>query len=128
MLHRQTRIERAAEGRFPFWVVLAEEKCTGANFEKHQDFCRTNGLAVSNYSPAVAWKKEWYCVFRFAQQEHADLFMKEFGGEPMHPSERGKIGRNGRRAHTSRNLEALTISQSENVAIEELVIHSWRIK
>jgi hypothetical protein len=38
----------------------------------------------------VVWEKEWYCVFRFGQQEHADLFMKEFGGEPMHPSERGK--------------------------------------
>jgi hypothetical protein len=33
---------------------------------------------------------EWYQVFRFAEPEHAERFMQEFGGEPMHPSERGK--------------------------------------
>jgi hypothetical protein len=27
---------------------------------------------------------------RIAEQEHAERFMQEFGGEPMHPSERGK--------------------------------------
>jgi hypothetical protein len=36
------------------------------------------------------WQKEWYQVFRFAKQQHANLFMKEFGGELMHPSESGK--------------------------------------
>jgi hypothetical protein len=28
--------------------------------------------------------------FRFADEQHAETFMKEFGGERMHPSERGK--------------------------------------
>jgi hypothetical protein len=36
------------------------------------------------------WQKEWYQVFRFAEEAHAETFMKEFGGERMHPSERGK--------------------------------------
>ncbi len=36
------------------------------------------------------WQKEWYQAFRFAKQQHAERFMQEFGGEPMHPSERGK--------------------------------------
>jgi len=35
-------------------------------------------------------QKEWYQVFRFADEQHAEIFMKEFGGERMHPSERGK--------------------------------------
>ena len=39
---------------------------------------------------SVVWEREWYQVFRFAKQEHADRSMQEFGGEPMHPSERGK--------------------------------------
>jgi hypothetical protein len=29
----------------------------------------------------------------FADEEHADLFRKEFGGERMHPSEKGKGAR-----------------------------------
>lgn len=38
----------------------------------------------------MVWEKEWYQVFRFAEEQHAETFMKEFGGERMHPSERGK--------------------------------------
>ena len=90
MSHRQTRIERAAEGSFPYWVALIEEKCIGPNFEKHREFCRAHGLALSKHGHAVVWQKEWYQVFRFADQAHAERFMQEFGGEPMHPSERGK--------------------------------------
>jgi|SRR5450631_1721787 len=90
MSHQQTRIERAAEGSFPYWVCLPEEKCTGSNFEKHQEFCRKHGLTLSKHSHSVVWQGEWYQVLRFAEQAHAARFMQEFGGEPMHPSERGK--------------------------------------
>jgi hypothetical protein len=90
MSHRQTRIEQAAEGSFPFWVALIEEKCTGANYDKHRNFCQAHGLTLSRHGHSVVWQREWYCVFRFAEQEHAELFMKEFGGERMHASERGK--------------------------------------
>jgi hypothetical protein len=45
-------------------------------------FCRTHGLAISRHGHAVVWEREWYHVFRFGKLEHADLFMKEFGGEP----------------------------------------------
>jgi len=38
----------------------------------------------------VVWQKEWYQVFRFADEQHAEIFMKQFGGERMHLSERGK--------------------------------------
>ncbi len=93
MSHRQTRMERADEGSFSHWVVLIEEKCTGVNYEKLREFCRVNGLAISRFGHSVVWHKEWYQVFRFRKQEDADLFMKEFGGERMHPSEKGK-GRN----------------------------------
>ena len=90
MSHRQTRLERIAEGSFPYWVCLPEEKYIGANFEKHREFCQAHGLTLSRHGHSVVWQREWYCVFRFAEQEHADLFMKEFGGERMHLSERGK--------------------------------------
>jgi hypothetical protein len=90
MNHRQTRFERSAEGSFPYWVCLIEEKCTGPNYEKVQEFCRANGLTLSRNGHSVVWQKEWYQVFRFADEQHAETFMKEFGGERMHPSERGK--------------------------------------
>jgi hypothetical protein len=90
MSHRQTRFERADEGSFPYWVCLIDEKCTGANYEKIQSFCREQGLSLSRFGHAVTWEKEWYQVFRFGTEEHAQRFMREFGGETMHPSERGK--------------------------------------
>jgi hypothetical protein len=90
MSHRQTRLERIAERSFPYRVCLAEEKCVGAIFEKHREFCRVNGLALSRFGHSVVWQREWYQVFRFAMQAHAERFMQEFGGEPMHPSERSK--------------------------------------
>ena len=71
MSHRQTRIEQAAEG-------------------KHREFCRAQRLTLSKHGHSVVWEKEWYCVFRFGEQKHADRFMKEFGGEPMHPEEKGR--------------------------------------
>jgi hypothetical protein len=32
-------------------------------------------------------------VFRFGEQKHADTFREEFGGEPMHPKEKGRAKR-----------------------------------
>ena len=90
MAHRQTRMERTAEGRFPYWVALLDEKCTGANHEKIREFCRVNGLTLSRFGHAVVWEKEWYQVFWFGSLADADHFIGEFGGERMHPSERGK--------------------------------------
>jgi hypothetical protein len=45
---------------------------------------------LSKHGHSVVWQKDWYQVFRFGEQEHAERFMKVFDGEPMHPSERGK--------------------------------------
>jgi hypothetical protein len=90
MAHRQTKLERLAEGSFPYWVALIEEKCTGANYEKIREFCAQHGLTMSRFGHSVVWQKEWYQVFRFGREEDAETFKREFGGERMHPSERGK--------------------------------------
>jgi hypothetical protein len=34
-----------------------------------------------------------YQVFMFAEEEHAEIFRAEFGGERMHPEEKGKGAR-----------------------------------
>ena len=90
MSHRQTRLEQAAAGSFPYWVALIEEKCTGVNFEKHPRVLPCARTHTFKTRHAVVWQKEWYQVFRFAEQAHAERFMQAFGGEPMQPSERGK--------------------------------------
>jgi hypothetical protein len=69
---------------------LIEEKCTARGTWKFWSFCRRKGLSLSTFGHSVVWQKEWYNVFRFGSEEDARAFMQEFGGEPMHPSERGK--------------------------------------
>jgi hypothetical protein len=64
MSHRQTCIERAAEGSFPYWVAINVDKCTGANYQWHQDFCRNNNLEVSE--PLA------YRVFNVLNKRHRD--------------------------------------------------------
>jgi hypothetical protein len=50
MAQRETKLERLAEGRFPYWVALIEEKCTGANYEKIAISARGMVCVVAVYS------------------------------------------------------------------------------
>jgi hypothetical protein len=71
--HRQTRFERSAEGSFPYWVCLIEEKCHGLELREGP------GVLPSKRADAFAERtfrglqKEWYQVFRFADQQHAEI-------------------------------------------------------
>jgi hypothetical protein len=109
-------ILRAADNNFPHWVALPEDECTGQNFHKLRKFCGDRKLSLSRHGHSVTRRREYYQVFMFADEEHAEVFRKEFGGEPMHPSERGKgeeLGLNGKEAHISRNPRGLRISRIE---------------
>jgi len=53
----QTRFERSEEGSFPYRVCLIEEKCTGPNYGKVQEFCQTNGFTISRHGHSVVWKR-----------------------------------------------------------------------
>jgi hypothetical protein len=101
------RILRGADQNFPFWVALHEDKCIGQNYHKIRDFCRERELSLSRHGHSVTWKHEYYQVFMFAEEADAEVFRKEFGGEAMHPSEKGH-GKNWARwkkGHTIQNLE-----------------------
>jgi hypothetical protein len=112
MSHRQTRFERADEGSFPYWVCLIDEQCTGANYKKIQTFCREQGLTLSRFGHSVAWEKEWYQVFRFGTEEHAQRFMQEFGGQCIQASgAKANVGQPGIRGPTNRSLGNPTTSQ-----------------
>src|SRR6266700_5674039 len=103
MNHRQTQYERSAEGSVPYWVCLIEEKCTGPNYQKVQEFCRANGLTLSRTGHSVVWQKEWYQVFRFADEQHAEIFMKELAASGCIPQKEVKAnaGLSGRMAPIS---------------------------
>jgi hypothetical protein len=70
--------------------VLPEAKCVGENYHRLRTFCRERALSLSLHGHSVSWRREWYEVFMFAEEEHAEVFSKQFAGERMHPSERGK--------------------------------------
>jgi hypothetical protein len=83
------RILRAADQAYRFWVVLPEEMCVGQQFYTLRKFCEERGLSLSNHGHSVTWEHNFYQVFMFASEEHAETFCKEFDGERMHPSEKG---------------------------------------
>jgi hypothetical protein len=71
-------------------VVLSEEKCIGANYDKLRKFCEERELSLSRHGGSVTWQHEYYQIFMFAADADAEVFCKAFGGERMHPSEKGR--------------------------------------
>jgi hypothetical protein len=84
------RVLRAANQTFPHWVALPEERCVGENYYKIREFCRERELSLSRHGHSVTWHGQYFQVFMFAEEAHAEVFSKAFGGERMHPSEKGK--------------------------------------
>jgi hypothetical protein len=87
------RILRGADHTHRHWVALEEEKCVGENFHALRAFCGERGLSLSRHGHSVNRDGHFFRVFMFAEEEHADVFREAFGGERMHPSERGKGAR-----------------------------------
>ncbi len=87
------RILRGAGQSHPHWVALEKEKCVGENFHALRKFCNERGLSLSNHGHSVNRDGHFFQVFMFAEEEHAEIFREAFGGERMHPSERGKGAR-----------------------------------
>jgi hypothetical protein len=87
------RILRGADSSHPHWVALEEEKCTGENFHALRAFCNERGLSLSRHGHSAIRDGRFFQVFMFAEDAHAEAFREAFGGERMHPSERGKGAR-----------------------------------
>ena len=72
------------------WVSLHEDKCIGAELPQAPGLLpRERELSLSRHGHSVTWKHEYYQVFMFAEEADAEVFRKEFGGEPTHSSEKG---------------------------------------
>jgi hypothetical protein len=84
------RILRGADRTHAYWVALGEEKCIGQQFHTLRDFCEKRALSLSPHGHSVVSEGAFYQVFMFADEAHAEIFRAEFGGERMHPSEKGR--------------------------------------
>jgi hypothetical protein len=84
------RIRRGAELTHPYWVVLPEERCIGANFFALRDFCAERGLSLSRHGRTLPRREGYYQVFMFAEEVHAEIFSDAFNGERMRAAERPK--------------------------------------
>jgi hypothetical protein len=59
----------------------------------HGSFATRAGLSLSRHGPSIVCDGRFYQVFMFAEEDHAEMFCEQFGGERMLPSERGKGAR-----------------------------------
>jgi hypothetical protein len=100
------RILRGADNTHKHWVALEEEKCIGENFHALRTFCDERGLSLSRHGHSANFEGQFFQVFMFAEEEHAEMFRARFGGERMHPSERGK---GARWAHWKKGLRKPTL-------------------
>ena len=87
------RILRGADNTHPHWVALEEDKCVGEGFHALRRFCGERGLSLSRHGHSANRDGQFFQVFMFAEEEHAEIFREAFGGERMSPSERGKGAR-----------------------------------
>jgi hypothetical protein len=89
VVYRKGELSPAAVDRgWPHQVALPEPHATGARHEVIRVFCKDLSLCPRGH--AVHRDDQWWQVFCFAEQEHAEKFMQRFGGEKFDPRRRGK--------------------------------------
>lgn len=54
------------------------------------NFCNDQSLSLAVRGHSVVRNDEWCNVYCFAEREHAERFMAEFGGEWFEPKTRGR--------------------------------------
>lgn len=72
---------------WPHQVALPARFCERGGYDEIHEFCRNLSLCNRGHS---VFEKEWFHVYCFAEPEHAERFMKQFGGEKFDPPQRGR--------------------------------------
>jgi hypothetical protein len=72
---------------WPHQVALPARFCERGGYDEIHEFCKDLSLCNRGHS---VFDKGWFHVYCFAECEHAQRFMKRFGGEKFDPSQRGK--------------------------------------
>jgi len=73
---------------WPHQVALRSGVCRGTYFRTLQAFCLDLSLCPRGHS--VYHEDEWWHVFCFAEEAHAEAFQLRFGGERFNPKDRGR--------------------------------------
>jgi hypothetical protein len=73
---------------WPHQVMLPANQCVGPNDKIMRDFCAELSLCSRGHS--FVKNDEWQRVLCFAEKDHAERFMAQFGGEWFDPATRGR--------------------------------------
>ena len=89
MSRRKGELRAAGIDRhWPHQVALRAEHCRGTQFRTLHAFCI--GLSLCPRGHSVYYGDEWWEVFCFAEEAHAEAFRIRFGGERFDPKQRGR--------------------------------------
>lgn len=86
--HKGALSPNAIDRGWPYQVALPASQCTGSNYRYLHAYCIDLSLAPLGH--AVVRNGEWYNVFCFAEEAHADKFRLQFHGMKFDPACRGR--------------------------------------
>ena len=89
MRHKGELSSSAVDRGWPHQVALPQSQTMGANYGTIHAFCLELSLCRRGHS-VIGPDDDWWCVFCFAEREHAEKFRFRFGGEWFDPAKRGK--------------------------------------
>jgi hypothetical protein len=82
MSYRKGEMTNAAVDRgWPYQIALSEDRYVGPRYAVVHGFCKEEGLSLCERDHAFQRDGVWYCVFCFAEREHAERFQARFDGE-----------------------------------------------
>jgi hypothetical protein len=89
MVYRKGELSRARVDRgWPHQIALPAAVLLNGGDKTVRAFCDDLSLCARGH--AVFHEGQWWNVYCFADAEHAETFMRQFGGEKFDPKERGK--------------------------------------
>jgi hypothetical protein len=89
MVYRKGELSSAGIDRgWPHQVALPAAVSLNGGYNVVRAFCDDLSLCARGH--AVFHEDRWWNVYCFADAEHAQKFMRQFGGERFDPKQRGK--------------------------------------
>jgi hypothetical protein len=89
MVYRKGELSPARVDRgWPHQIAVPAAVLLNGGYKEVHAFC--DDLSLCPRGHAVFYEGQWWNVHCFADAEHAEKFMRRFGGEKFHPKQRGK--------------------------------------
>jgi hypothetical protein len=91
MVYRKGELNKTTIDReWPHQVALAASFVAGRNFMAIRHFCRDEDLSLCPRNHFFRRNDRDHVVYCFAAREHAESFLRRFGGERIDPATRPK--------------------------------------